>query len=1213
MRVFRTILGMLLLTVGLPALLAGGALWALMQHRDPGGAFSGELQKLAIPGYAVVVPDIDRLLRDDAPFARIGDTRLRLAAATTDGAAFVGLAPAADVSRYLAGVPHTRVDAVDIGTGALPVTTERVLGPRVPAGIPGQQAFWTRTGNGQLNLVPGELTGGPYSLVLMSPGGAPVNRLAAVAEVRPSWLNSSTWGLITLGTLLIMASVVVLAWPGRRREVVYVVEPSQVPELMYAIGAPLPNIRGSRPGGAHRPRTLADSRPARPPALPEFSWPPKAPKPQLPAGSGAAPSRTSAPLALPDTPTPAPGRPLNLLGETPALSAMQPGPIPARRTNRRTAAPGDIPEFHATAVGAWVAATAPERARQTEARAAARLREAAARKASSAVRADAPIASPRKASATESEADVAPEAVLPEAGLPEAVLTEAVLSEAPGTLLTEGSDAASSGSAPVSGSTAASGSAPASRSAAAPGSAPDSGSAAASGSAPDLGVSAGADSSSTGQSWNERPGNLAEAPRQGGGNIRPGISRKQARKAADQRRTASQTTKPAATPPAAPAGKPTTAPAAGSASEPTPSSPAAPAGVSASPSLAVSGIALHTGPAATDWNATGLTHMGPYRISPTDAPPAPEQAARTDAPSALQQTARTDAPSAPEQTARTDAPSAPEQGASDVHPASIVDLAPDAAPAATAKTEPTPVDDQAERAAKPTQTEKNQQKSEEDEADSPKRPILPIPSRSAPAPDATEEKAPGPDHPAVDQSEQAPAASSGQVVRNPSGPAVDGPALGGPALGGLLGQAVVDPSGQSEEGRHAQAAVDPPGQSEEGRHAQAAVDPPAAVTDGSTTEKTAGTKAPGSGGVRALPETRSSIHTVESGRPPAGKPMPKDTAVAGASAVEGLGGQGSTDKAAEPGAPRPAEAEPKSAEPEDAEPATAAPREDDNVAAGDGSAAAADRASMHAVEASGFGEARANAVPAQPEPAGPVRKKPANNPLTRAQSRLAGKPSASAGKSGTSRRVPAAWLKAAESVAARAAGKTGKVPAPEQPADHTPTQPGSEAAAQPGSDAPAQAKPQAPKQAEPQEPGQPKSQGSEQAATQASNRPRAQAPGQSKARASKTVPNAKQPGQVPEQPEAQATGQSHPQAPEQSKAQAPAQPKPQPRPKPPASEKQQKVSRTLSYREEAAELLAASSERRRRRTVAGRPAADRDRDNDVPKRDDPKDADRPNG
>src|SRR3982751_4736563 len=117
MRLFRTILGMLLLTIGLPALLAGAALWTALQHRDQGGAFSGELQRLSTPGYAIVVEDVDQLLRTDVPFARIGDTQLRISGSTPDGPAFLAIGPTALVQQYLAGVPHSIVRKVDIGTG----------------------------------------------------------------------------------------------------------------------------------------------------------------------------------------------------------------------------------------------------------------------------------------------------------------------------------------------------------------------------------------------------------------------------------------------------------------------------------------------------------------------------------------------------------------------------------------------------------------------------------------------------------------------------------------------------------------------------------------------------------------------------------------------------------------------------------------------------------------------------------------------------------------------------------------------------------------------------------------------------------------------------------------------------------------------------------------------------------------------------------------
>ncbi|HET6482847.1 MAG TPA: hypothetical protein VFG35_22820, partial [Actinoplanes sp.] len=436
MRVFRTILGMLALTIGLPSLLAGVGLWAAMQHRDQGGAFSGELQRLSTPGYAVVVEDVDQLLRTDAPFTRLGDTQLRLLARTADGPAFIGLAPTGAVRQYLDGVAHSTVSSVDIGTGALPVATTSVNGQQTPRLKPDQVPFWTRTdrGAGQISWIPADVRGGPYSLVVMSRQAAAGLQVNATAELRPGWLNSSAWGLLTLGTLLIMIGMAVLAWLGRRREIVYVVEPSQVPDLMRAIGAPLPALPSTgRPVGAHRPRTLADPRPGPVPAV--MAWP-STPTPALTAVAVSAwpaagpgmppdPSAYAAATAVPAVPVPAPagpvpapavpvpavpapavpvpvaaasasrerealspGEPLQLIGAGSVSLPMgkassEGGEQTPRRTEkagkRRTPPPDDMPMFQSSAVDAWVAETAPARARETEAQATARMAEAARR------------------------------------------------------------------------------------------------------------------------------------------------------------------------------------------------------------------------------------------------------------------------------------------------------------------------------------------------------------------------------------------------------------------------------------------------------------------------------------------------------------------------------------------------------------------------------------------------------------------------------------------------------------------------------------------------------------------------------------------------------------------------------------------------------------------------------------------------------------------
>src|SRR3712207_9087711 len=99
MRVVRTILGILLLTVGLPLLLVGGALWMAMQHRDAGGALSGEIEDIRTQGYAVVVPDVDTLLRRQAPVARSEQIRPPLTARTGAAPASIGMAPPAVAGR----------------------------------------------------------------------------------------------------------------------------------------------------------------------------------------------------------------------------------------------------------------------------------------------------------------------------------------------------------------------------------------------------------------------------------------------------------------------------------------------------------------------------------------------------------------------------------------------------------------------------------------------------------------------------------------------------------------------------------------------------------------------------------------------------------------------------------------------------------------------------------------------------------------------------------------------------------------------------------------------------------------------------------------------------------------------------------------------------------------------------------------------------------
>ncbi|MEV4623336.1 hypothetical protein AB0J74_32080 [Asanoa sp. NPDC049573] len=313
MRVVRTVAGLVLLTIGLPVLLVGGALWTLMQHRDAGGAFSGSLEPVSTSGRAIVVPDVDALLRENAPFVRAGDTAMRLTVREGSGPVFLGLAPAAAVRDYLAGADYTRVDALTVGRGALPVRLTPVgatgaPGPAASDAAPGTQSFWTRQGSGTIDFTAGELDGREMSLVVMRVDAAPGLTVDLRASSRSGWLPPTAWSLLVLGVLLLSSAIAALVWPVRTREVVFVVDPSQVPQVSARLAA----------------ATTGEATPAGPPpvwpALPAGEVPP--PVPVLPGAERPADG------SWPDWPSDntTPGRPATLADALAGAGVAVPAP-----------------------------------------------------------------------------------------------------------------------------------------------------------------------------------------------------------------------------------------------------------------------------------------------------------------------------------------------------------------------------------------------------------------------------------------------------------------------------------------------------------------------------------------------------------------------------------------------------------------------------------------------------------------------------------------------------------------------------------------------------------------------------------------------------------------------------------------------------------------------------------------------------------------------
>ncbi|MPZ28478.1 MAG: hypothetical protein GEV12_19260 [Micromonosporaceae bacterium] len=352
----RAVIGTCLLLIGLPLLLAGGALWFAMQHQDPAGGYSARLTTISSDGYAVVASDVDALLRREAPFTRSGQTTLRLTARTATGPAFVGLAPPADVARYLASVPHTRVDQVRLARGPLPVVTTPVAGVAVPAAGPDAQPFWrTSSHTGALEWSPSELRGEQLALVVMDPHAAAPVRVDLAARVQPQWLGSTTLGLLVLGTVLLLVAVVALAWPTRPREIVYVVPPAQLPEIAAHLGVPVPraaagepvDLAGSLAGPVPAGFSATGTAPACAPAAagPPSVLPPPVESAEPPTSSPA--ESASLPGSIPDPAPPAPAAPEPRAPEAPHPPAPVAGKTfewpPPHTAHPPTASPTPVP------------------------------------------------------------------------------------------------------------------------------------------------------------------------------------------------------------------------------------------------------------------------------------------------------------------------------------------------------------------------------------------------------------------------------------------------------------------------------------------------------------------------------------------------------------------------------------------------------------------------------------------------------------------------------------------------------------------------------------------------------------------------------------------------------------------------------------------------------------------------------------------------------
>ena len=214
-RVVSLVAGSLVGLMALGLLAAGGvATWATNTQRDAAGFLTTDTRSFSTASYAVTSDGIDLGSSADVvtPGDVLGTVRIRATSTTGNGDLFIGVAPQAAVTTYLAGVSrevvtdwamgHSRNDLVGGAAPAMAPTAARIW--TAQASGPGRQALTWRP------------TGGHWVVVVMNADGRPGVSVIADAGARVPDLAWIAAGLFAAGGVLLAVGVVLIAVPVAR-------------------------------------------------------------------------------------------------------------------------------------------------------------------------------------------------------------------------------------------------------------------------------------------------------------------------------------------------------------------------------------------------------------------------------------------------------------------------------------------------------------------------------------------------------------------------------------------------------------------------------------------------------------------------------------------------------------------------------------------------------------------------------------------------------------------------------------------------------------------------------------------------------------------------------------------------------------------------------------------------------------------------------------
>lgn len=207
--VIMLILGILISIVG-ATILAGGAVASVVGSAQGDGYLTTRTERLSVGSHALTSPRLDAVgegVPPRLPFD-VGTLRLRASSVDPGKEIFMGVAPQADVERYLSGVHHSELLKVD----SRPFRAEYrdIPGTNTPA-PPGEQTFWSASasGSGQQDLT-WDLAAGNWTIVIMNADASPGVNVEVQAGFRSDLIRPAATGLLVGGAIALAIGIPLL-------------------------------------------------------------------------------------------------------------------------------------------------------------------------------------------------------------------------------------------------------------------------------------------------------------------------------------------------------------------------------------------------------------------------------------------------------------------------------------------------------------------------------------------------------------------------------------------------------------------------------------------------------------------------------------------------------------------------------------------------------------------------------------------------------------------------------------------------------------------------------------------------------------------------------------------------------------------------------------------------------------------------------------------